>query len=151
MTAQIRLRDTGGTLRTVSRISMRDEGGVLRVIQRVRMRDASGILQTVYESISTGLSDTDLSGTGTTSQITTSTPASVETGGGDPPYNYYWTADYNNDGIYAVTPYSDTTYFSRSGCVVGEVYTAGFYCTTVDGRHFPFRSPLVTISLERTA
>jgi hypothetical protein len=63
----IKIRDSGNTLRTITRIRVRDAGNVLRTIQRVRIRDAGNVLRTVWEAVAFALSGgtyTDATGGG---------------------------------------------------------------------------------------
>jgi hypothetical protein len=133
MTAQIKARDAGGTLRTLTRIRVRDEASNLRTILRVRMRDASNVLRTVFESVGSSTSGTSLSGSGATPYIATSAAATITPSGGTAPYVYEWIEVFNNNSIFAVTPNAATTYFARNACVSGELYNAQFFCRVTDG------------------
>lgn len=51
----IKIRDSGGTLRTITQIRMRDAGNVLRTIKRVRIRDSGNVLRTVWQATTIAL------------------------------------------------------------------------------------------------
>lgn len=138
MTAQIRFRDTAGTLRTAARVRARDEAGNLRTINRIRMRDASGILRTVWQALASTISPTTLSQTGTTSQITTSGSATC-TPAGTAPFTYLWGSDLTDD-IIPLTPTAATTVFRHSAMLSGDSYGADFYCDVTDATGFAVRS-----------
>lgn len=150
MTAQIRFRDTGGTLRTTARIRMRDEGGTLRTIQRIRVRDASNILRTVWQAMTVSLSASTATGTGATSTITSSSVTATPSGGTSP-YTYLWSAaPYNYDSIAATTPTAATTTFRRTGCASGDIYIGDFTCTATDALGNAATSSAVAVTITRT-
>lgn len=150
MTAQIRIRDAGGTLRTLARIRMRDEANNLRTIQRIRIRDASNILRTVWQAMTAALSGSTASGTAATSLITTGT-VTVTPSGGTAPYNYFWeAAPYNSDGVGISTPTAATTSFRRNGCVSGDSYIGDFFCTVTDALGVEAVTSMVAVTITRT-
>lgn len=149
MTAQTRVRDAGGTLRTVTRIRARDEAGNLRTITRIRMRDVSAILRTVWEALASTISPTTLSQTGTTSQITTSGSATC-TPAGTAPFTYFWGSDLTDD-IIPLAPHAATTTFRHSAMLSGDSYGADFYCDVTDATGFTVRSSnTVRVTITRT-
>ena len=150
MTAQIRLRDASGTLRTLARIRMRDEGGNLRTIQRIRIRDASNILRTVWQAMTVALSGSTATATAATSTITTGS-VTATLSGGTAPYSYLWqAASYNTDGIGITTPTAASTSFRRTGCISGDGYLGDFYCTVTDAMGVVANSGMVSVTITRT-
>lgn len=149
--AQIRIRDAGGTLRTVSRIRMRDADNNLRTIQRVRVRDASGILRTVYEAMTAALSPTSLSQTASTSTITTAGTCMATPTGGTAPYTYLWSPEpYNGDGISAASPTSAASAFRKVGAAAGDAYIGWFTCTITDAVGAQATTDRVFVSITRS-
>ncbi len=145
---QIRIRDGGGTLRTITRIKMRDGEGLLRTIQRIRIRDASNVLRTVYQSISVTLSDATKNATGSTFTITTgSVTASVS--GGTAPYSYSWVELFGG-GIDIVSPTSATSTFRATGMTSGEVRSAAFNCVVTDATGAVATSGDLSVTIDRT-
>lgn len=149
--AQVRIRDAGGTLRTITRIRMRDEGGTLRTIQRIRVRDASNILRTVYQSMTVAASPTSISQTGATSTITTGSSTTAVPTGGTAPYTVQWidSGSYY-DLIQATTPTSATTTFRRTGCISGDTYLGEFFCRFTDATGAIADSNLVSVAITRS-
>ena len=138
-TPRIRLRDTGGTLRTLTRIRMRDAGGTLRTITRIRMRDQNNVLRTVYDpsgaSTLTATANRDfVVGSGTTAALTTD-PVTVTATGGTAPYTYAWTElshDHPTTAPAINSPTAATTDFTQTNIGPGESYSAQFRCTVTD-------------------
>lgn len=151
MTAQIRFRDTGGTLRTAARISIRDDGGLLRTARRIRVRDVSNVLRTVWESVSATLSTTAIYESQPTSTVVSTTSCTAAMVGGTAPYTYLWhAADYNYDGINPSTPASASTTFRRSGCIASESYVGDFFCTITDAMGATVDTEMVSVELARS-
>jgi SprB repeat len=148
---QIRIRDTGGTLRTVTRIRARDDQGTLRTIQRVRVRDAGGILRTVFQYLVATVSPSSLTASAATATITTTGSATVTVTGGTAPYTYAWgaTDDYL-DSIAATSPTSATTTFRRTSCISGDIYLARFFCRVTDAAGSMTQTDLVDVQITRT-
>ena len=44
----LKIRDAGGTMRTITAIKIRDAGGVVRTITSVKVRDTGGVLREVF-------------------------------------------------------------------------------------------------------
>ena len=135
MTARIRLRDSGGTLRTITRIRMRDSGGTLRTISRVRMRDSGGTLRTVFQAFAAVLPAlvTGSSGTTPSEDITTSS-ALVALSGGTAAYTYAWTL-VESDGVIVWTISTATaasTSFVANDVPGSYVAEATFMITVTD-------------------
>ncbi len=125
---QVRMRDAGGVLRTITRIRMRDAGGVLRTIQRIRMRDAGGVLRTVYQYLSISLDVTAIAGynSGAASAGTVATAAVTGTvSGGTAPYTYLWE---RVDGSATVTATTGTAAATTFSATVNEA-TGGIFAT----------------------
>jgi hypothetical protein len=139
MVARLRLRDSGGTLRTITQLRMRDSGGTLRTISRVRLRDANNVLRIVYEpsgasAFTAGASNSVVSGhtlgTGTaTTNTTTVTPT-----GGTAPYTYAWARLSYTAGVAptATASTAATTAFTQTGMALGGEYTSMWRCTVTD-------------------
>ncbi len=136
MTARIRIRDDGGTLRTIIRIRMRDADGVLRTISRVRGRDTSGTLRTFFEGLTTTISPTTADGLylgGGTSNVTTGSVLAVPSGGTSP-YTYLWAAT-GTASPYTWTIGTSTaasTNFTAQSVPEGVVATQVFRVTVTD-------------------
>lgn len=143
-TPRIRIRDTGGTLRTIdgsgsSRIRARDDGGTLRTITRIRVRDQNNVLRVVYDPAGTSTFTATAfpesvsgfsSGTGTvTTGSTTVTPA-----GGTAPYIHAWTVISFDGGVSPTvsSPSSDTTSFVQTSVGNDDYFTATFRDTVTD-------------------
>ncbi len=140
MAARLRVRDSGGTLRTITQLRMRDAGGVLRTITKIRARDAGGVLRIVYDpsgassltatpNFTTRTGTTFGTGTATTNQVI------VTASGGTGPYTYAWTrivSDHPTNNPTAAAPTSATTGFTQTNIGVTESYTATFRCTVTD-------------------
>lgn len=120
--AQLRMRDAGGVLRTITRIRMRDAGGILRTIQRIRMRDTGGVTRTVFEYLSVTLDtyavySTD-SGPAANGLVTSATVTGT-VNGGVAPFTYLWSWW---GGVVGVSPDTPTAIASTfSGYKVGMV------------------------------
>lgn len=142
MTARVRIRDAGGTLRTIngtgsSRIRMRDAGNTLRTISRIRMRDAGNVLRVVYDvtgssSFSATASPSTVAGVGlhaVTTNATTVTPT-----GGVAPYFHAWTRyDYTDATPPTITsPSSATTTFHQTNLGPSDIESATFLDTVTD-------------------
>lgn len=114
---QMRMRDTAGTLRTITRVRMRDAAGVLRTIQRIRMRDAAGVLRTVYQYLSLAV-DTNFAyganGFGAPSGVVTSSTVTATPTGGTGPYTYLWAWVSGDIGITINSPTSAGTDFTAT-------------------------------------
>jgi hypothetical protein len=138
MTARIRMRDSAGTLRTISQLRMRDSAGTLRTITRVRMRDPNNVLRTVYDpsgasSFSASASDSFTVGFGVSTATTNST--TITPSGGTAPYSYAWTlteTSHETTDPTATLPAAATTAFQQTNMDPGMIYTAQFRCTVTD-------------------
>lgn len=140
MAARLRVRDSGGTLRTITQLRARDAGNTLRTITRIRTRDASNTLRTVYDPAgassltatpdhSTRFGSCFGTGTSTTNSVT------VTASGGTAPYSYAWTrvtSDHPTNDPTANSPAAATTTFTQTNIGVAEGYTATFRCTVTD-------------------
>ena len=147
--AQIRMRDAGGTLRTITQIRMRDAGNVLRTITQVRMRDAGGTLRTVWSAMTVALSavfdwgyDTGL---GAGPQLVGSAGVTVTPTGGTAPYTYNWYYVTGYVGMVPTTPNAATTQFHAT--ILGVRDTA-FACDVTDANGIVKTTGLVSVELE---
>lgn len=147
---QVRIRDGGGTLRTLQRIRMRDGEGTLRMIQRIRVRDATNVLRTVWQYLVATLSTNVISATAATSTITTASVTCNVTGG-TAPYTYQWvpSGDYF-DGVSATTPTAAATTFRRTTTTSGDAYLGSFTCNVTDATGFTTTSDAVAVEITRT-
>ncbi len=50
MAGVLKVRDAGGTLRTITSLKVRDSAGVLRTITSAKVRDAAGVLREFFNS-----------------------------------------------------------------------------------------------------
>lgn len=133
------MRDSGGTLRTITQLRMRDSGGTLRTITRVRMRDASNVLRTVYDPAGTSTmsvtAPTPVHGTSAGSGTVTTNTTTAVASGGTSPYTYAWTLishDHPSVSPTATIPAAATTAFQQTSVGVGEFYTSTWRVTATD-------------------
>lgn len=138
-TPQIRLRDTGGTLRTLTQIRARDTGGTLRTITRIRVRDQNNVLRVVYDStgastFSASASPASVHGTSSGTGTVSTNNTTVTPTGGTAPYTYAWTVLAYDNGVSPTIagPTSATTGFTQTSVGPGEFYSATFRCTVTD-------------------
>jgi hypothetical protein len=134
MAAQLRIRDAGGVLRTISRVRMRDAGGTLRTIQQIRMRDAGGTLRTVFSYISLSLNLTYISAVNSGASASGTTTSSVITGtvsGGTGPFTYAWARVSGDTQITAGSPTAAATTFSAT-CYDAVEFSTVFRLTVTD-------------------
>jgi hypothetical protein len=137
MAARLRVRDSGGTLRTITQFRVRDDTNVLRTITRIRVRDANNVLRVVYDT--TGASSFAATaspgtvhgignGTATTGN-TTVTPT-----GGIAPYFHAWTRiSYTNSTPPTIgSASSATTNFTQTNLSAGGADSAVFRDTVTD-------------------
>jgi hypothetical protein len=137
MAARIRVRDSGGTLRTLTQIRARDSGGTLRTITRIRARDQNNVLRVVYDTTgaSTFAATADHSTrNGSGNGTATTTTVVVTPTGGTAPYFHAWTviAHSNATNPTIGSAASATTNFTQTNIGVGEVDTATFRDTVTD-------------------
>jgi hypothetical protein len=137
MTARVRVRDSGGTLRTLTRIRVRDSGGTLRTLTRIRVRDAGNVLRVVYDT--TGASSfaaTADHGTrsGSGNGTATTNTVIVTPTGGTAPYHHAWTLISHSNATNPTinSPSSGTTTFTQTNLGAGEADTATFRDTVTD-------------------
>ena len=156
MAAQIRLRDAGGTLRTVTQIRMRDNTEALRTIRRIRMRDAGNVIRTVFDITAVvgggnvNLSNYDVFATrhgGNKTGVVTSESVTSTVTFGTPPYTYHWTRVSGSTAIIASTPTAAATTFTGS-VTNGINKTAQFKLTVTDSLAVSHDSDPVDIELE---
>ena len=140
-TPGIRMRDDGGTLRTITRIRARDDGGTLRTITRVRVRGPDNVLRTVFDPAGTStfavtIDRSGVSGTGSGSGTITTSPAVTATAtGGTAPYTYAWTLFFQTHPDTAPTansPATASTTFTQTNVEPTGMYEAVFTVTATD-------------------
>lgn len=125
------MRDSGGVLRTITRVRMRDAGGTLRTIQQIRMRDIASVLKTVFQYFSATAStayvygSANFPGPATTASVT-ATPV-----GGTAPFTYLW--ERVDAGVKPIpdTPNAATTTFSATKPFAGG-FTGNYHCKVTD-------------------
>lgn len=137
MAARTRMRDTGGTLRTITQLRGRDESNVLRTFTRVRARDAGNVLRVVYDttgasSFAATASPANTHGIGNGSATTNTT--TVTPTGGTAPYFHAWTrVSYTNSTPPTInSPTAATTTFTQTNLDAGGVDRAVFRDTVTD-------------------
>lgn len=148
---QLRMRDAGGALRTITRIRMRDATNTLQTIQQIRMRDGTNALRTVFQYLTATVDITNeyQSGSGPLSNgFVTSDTITASAVGGTAPYTYAWE---HVDGSLAMgngdSPSTAATTFSAT---VSEFFTqdATFRCKITDANGAFAYTPEVFVSLE---
>jgi hypothetical protein len=128
----IRVKDSGGTLRTISRIRVKDDTGAVRTISRIRVMDSSGVLRTVYNNFSASVSPTSINQVGTTS-VQTSGTLTVSVSGGTAPFTYSWTLLSQVGGTFTATnPTGSSTQITAAGLFAGDFGTCTARCTISD-------------------
>jgi hypothetical protein len=145
---QIRMRDAGGVLRTISRIRMRDAGNVLRTLSRVRMRDAAGTLRTVWQYFTATIPSTEhavASGLASSGTVTSSSIAVTVTGG-TAPYTYLWQYVSGSLAIAITTPTGSASTFSAIA-VDGVPEVAVFKSTVTDNNGTVIDTNTITVQL----
>lgn len=118
---QVRIRDAGGVLRTISRIRMRDATNTLRTIQRIRMRDAANVLRTVYQYLTVTLDNYttwDSNSGAASSGGVTSITVTGTVAGGTAPFTYSW--EYVSGDV-AISPNTPAAVATTFGATVAEV------------------------------
>jgi hypothetical protein len=129
----IKVKDSGGTLRTVVRASVM-AGGTLRPLKSVKVKDSGGTLRTVFAGLNVTPNYSAVSGFGTTTPIY-STPTTVVTAtGGTGPYTYLWTV-VEDDALGTPSITSSTsasTTFQSTDLANFTPHTVTFRCTVTD-------------------
>lgn len=147
---QIRMRDSGGTLRTITQIRMRDAAGTLRTITRVRMRDESGTLRIVFTNFSVGVSSTSdyvFSSGGAPGTVTSSTINGL-VAGGIAPLTYAWERLSGSASISATAPTAVNSAFSVAKVGAAGTRTSEWRLKVTDNGGNIQYSPTVSIELE---
>lgn len=152
MAPRVRVRDTGGTLRTLTRIRARDTAGTLRAITRIRARDASGAVRVVYDStgastFSASAAPGTVGGSGIGTATTTAT--TVTPTGGTAPYTYAWSLlsyTHQTTAPTAAGPTSATTTFTQTNMDPLDGHTSEWRCTVTDSS-----TPALTTTADVTA
>lgn len=136
---RIRVRDAGGTLRTITRIRLRDATGTLRTISRIRGRDTSGTLRTFFDSLSVTVSPSTADGYvagASTQNVDTGSVLATATGG-TTPYSYAWTQVGTSPYTWTISsPAAASTYFTAQSLPVGVAATNTFRVTVTDASSF---------------
>lgn len=134
--ARLRIRDAGGTLRTIVRVRVRDETNVLRTIQRISARASSAnLFKTVFQPFAAAITpspvDGFLAGTATAS-VTTSAVTATPTGGTSP-YTYAWAQTGSSPYAWTInSPAIASTSFTAAAVEVGAYATNLFQVTITD-------------------
>lgn len=149
---QVRIRDAGGTLRTLARIRVRDAGNVLRNIQRIRVRDAGNVLRTVWQYFSISLDTYLVTGSGTGSFHSGSVTSATVTGtvvGGAAPIIYLWVYIDGSATIVPTSPTAIATTF-HSNVIDGMVRVAHYMLRATDNSGVVIESDPLEIQLDWT-
>ena len=137
MVANTKIRDTGGILRTISKVSVRDTAGTLRVIKTIKVRDPSNTLRTVFLFFQASVSSTLVTGSyngssGAPQNIGTSGVQAIPIGGTSP-FTYSWTRVDIGPVTWTISNTTNTiTSFTALGVGAGNTESARFQCTITD-------------------
>lgn len=126
----IKIKDAGGTLRTITSIKVQD-GGTLRPVQTVKILDGS-TLRTVAElvsSLTVAITPDTIEGGGRNSGITSNAATATPTGG-LAPYTYAWVI--TSGTATATSPTLATTTFRQEGIPEDTVMVATAQVTVTD-------------------
>lgn len=145
---RIRMRDGGGTLRTITRIRMRDAAGTLRTISQIRMRDGSGTLRTVFSSFSVVLDEVNVYTFATPPGTITSTTINSTVTGGVSPYTYLWERVSGSGSISAASPTAANTAFQTTMAGGSGYRTAVFRLKVTDNVGEIKYSPEIIVEME---
>jgi hypothetical protein len=129
----LRIRDTGGTLRTIGKLSVKDDGGVVRELQKLSVKDG-GVLRQVFSSI-TASATTPVTGIEAVNHPVrvSTTPSTATPTGGVAPYAYAWAVVNSSFGTWDFdAPTSDTTSARCSFLAPGADASAQVQCTITD-------------------
>jgi hypothetical protein len=135
----LKIRDAGGTLRTIVGLKIRDAGGTLRTIADLKVRDAGGTLRTVFTSGGGGGTsvwiDPPSSDTASTTETYHAEDFTVGYSGGVAPTSYAWGVVSSSGGSASVLSGATTaTARLRLSDSDGGGATAEFYCdVTISG------------------
>ena len=124
----VKVRDSGGTLRTLAGIKVRDGGGTLRTIANMKIRDSGGTLRTVYTSGGGGGTsiwiDPPYSDTSSSTMTYHAADFTVGYSGGVVPTSYAWSVVSGTGTILSCA----ATATARLRCTTGIAY---FKCDVV--------------------
>lgn len=133
--ARLRIRDAGGTLRTIVRVRMRDQAGVLKTLQRIRARSTSNDLQIVFQPFAASITPSPVDGylAGTvTANVTTSSVTAAATGG-TAAYTYAWSQIGTSPYTWTInSPAAASTSFTAASVEVGAYATNLFKVIITD-------------------
>lgn len=129
----IKALDATGTLRTIVRGSVMVDG-TLRPLKSVRVRDSGGTLRTVFSGLKVSSNFTSFTGFGSYEPVISSPTCVVTPTGGTAPYTYAWTlVGTNGLGLAAIdAPTSASTTFSATSLSDFLPLEATFRCTVTD-------------------
>jgi hypothetical protein len=130
----LKVRDSGATSRTITRIRVRDASGTMRDIQRVRGRDASSTLRTLWTALALSLNTTYVdgydSGISASGNVVSSTVTVSASGVG--PFTYSWRLLSGSSSLLTIdtpagasTTFSGTIYSGVTGTAVCDVTDTG--------------------------
>lgn len=129
----MKVRDAGGSLRTINNMTVLD-GGTSRRVVRMKVMDADGVtlrtVATFADQLSLTISPDDIDAFGTTATIVTET-ATATPSGGFAPFTYAW-AKVSGDDITADSSSVASTKFRATNLGQNETRTATFECTATD-------------------
>lgn len=125
----LQLRDSGGTLRTITTLQMRDAGGTLRTIASLYVRDSGGTLRQVFSAAGGGsglVNPSYVNGTGrSNSVITVATKPTTASGSG----TFAWVQTSGDSDWTIGNPTSASTYFVHANTYPDTAYNATFKVT----------------------
>jgi hypothetical protein len=145
----VKIRDSGGTSRTITRIRMRDETGTLRTIQRIRIKDSTGTLRTVFSAFGISLStdqETKVDSGASYTGSVTSDAVTVTVTSGTGPYTYSWARTSGDSSVGITSPTAASTTFAAT-VYEGYPLTAHFRVTVTDTATGTTATADVTVTL----
>jgi hypothetical protein len=145
---RLRIRDAGGTMRTIVGVKLRDADNVLRTIKRIRVRHAAGVPVIVFGPLQATVNPAFVSGSFTgsspaTSNITTGS-ATVSVTGGASPFTYAWALYGSSPYTWAIGSAAAATTNFTANSVESGVYTEADFQVTVTDANGATATALVT-------
>ena len=133
MAGVLKVRDAGGTLRTITAFKVRDAGGTLRTLSFIKVRDAGGTLREVFTSGGGGGNPTSISpgyySSYGNNSVASHTFTASSTGG--TPTSYSWGLLYGTGYISGPSNAASAVLQVYAGPL--ELESAVFYCDMVIG------------------